>query len=137
MKKLNKNLKTILIAFVISAIYSVVAFAQQPTHIKFLITQTGTSAPTLNILENNTGCPWNTTARLSKGRFALDSTCIVDVTKTSILTQTANSGGVILTVVPLEAGSGHELTIYVTSDSSPWIYDGLLKNTTVDVWLYP
>jgi hypothetical protein len=98
-----------------------------------LITQTGTSAPTATVLENNTGYTF-TYAYSTTGTFGVNSSTSLPDGKTAIfITNGGNSTNSTMSAI---YASG-TITIRTVNQSTNILANGLLERTTIEIRIYP
>jgi hypothetical protein len=96
-----------------------------------LLTQTGTSAPTINVLENTTGITF-TASYDDEGFYFLTPSVPPNANKTTVLGANASGSGFIGGMFWRE---GVVNITTVDSDSAP--ANGVLSNSTIEIRVYP
>jgi hypothetical protein len=96
-----------------------------------LLTQTGTSAPVINVLENNTGITF-TPSYDDVGAFVLTPDVAPDEDKVTVLGASGSGSGFIRSIFWRE---GVVNITTVDSDSAP--ANGVLSNSTIEIRVYP
>ena len=96
-----------------------------------LLTQTGTSAPVINVLENNTGITF-TASYDDVGAFVLTPDVAPDDNKVTVLGVNASGSGFIRSMF-WRLGVINISTV----DSSDAPVNGVLSNSTIEIRIYP
>jgi hypothetical protein len=97
------------------------------------ITQTGTSAPTIDEFENTTGASF-TTSRTTNGCYRIDSDISLWTTSTMFITIGNNQGKVGVFTFLLQYGTDKRLDLY--SYDGTTLTDEVLENTSFEIKIY-